>query len=287
MKFTVDRNTTILDFLVQKTGASSNTRVREWLKNGRVQLEGEKVVDAKTIVSPGQEIEFGPATRQAPRTPFTILFEDDYVLVVVKPAGELTVSTDHTEGDNFLKAINEYLRTRSRRRERVLLVHRLDRYVSGIMIFAKSAEVKQALEKGWSDTEKLYYAIVEGAPATSPGTMRSWLAEDKMYKVHSVPKSPNAKYAVTHYRTLKHGAKLSLVEVQLETGRKNQIRVHMADLGCPILGDKKYGAKGDFHGRIALHAYHFAFVHPVTRKRVVTESPMPPDMAALANRMRI
>jgi 23S rRNA pseudouridine1911/1915/1917 synthase len=145
------------------------------------------------------------------------------------------------------------------------------------MLFAKTPEIKEALQMNWGKTEKLYAALVEGRPPRGEGTLKSWLLETPALKVHSGPKGPGAKYAVTHYRKLKEYSKHTLLEIRPETGRKNQIRAHLSEMGCPIAGDRKYGAAGNPIRRLALHAVGLSFIHPVSGERIKLESPLPTE----------
>ena len=147
--------------------------------------------------------------------------------------------------------------------------------MSGIVLFAKSQFVMNFFKDHWKETEKRYIALVEGAPEKPEGTIQSWLVEDKSQKVHSTGNSVNAKLAITHYKTIQLLDNYTLLEVKLETGRKNQIRVHLSDAGCPIVGDRKYGASTNYIRRIRLHACYLSFQHPVNCKNIIVESPMP------------
>lgn len=152
------------------------------------------------------------------------------------------------------------------------------------MLFAKTPEIKEALQRNWSHTEKLYYALVEGHPHRKEGTIKSWLKETSIHKVYSCPKGPRTKYAVTHYRQLEEYPRHALLEIRSETGRKNQIRAHLSEMGCPIVGDKKYGATGNPIRRLALHAVALSFTHPVSGKRIRVESPIPKILLKLGKR---
>jgi 23S rRNA-/tRNA-specific pseudouridylate synthase len=181
--------------------------------------------------------------------------------VVDKPAGKPTSSTDGSI--SIQDIVSEYLGRQSKGRIRAFVVHRLDKEVSGVLIFAKSHDVMEVIKENWKETEKHYYALVEGIPGKAEGTIKSWLIEDKSQKVRSTSETANAKFAVTSYRTLKRMDKYGLLDIKTDTGRKNQIRVHLSDIGCPIVGDRKYGASGDYKRRIRLHAYSLSFPHPV------------------------
>jgi 23S rRNA pseudouridine1911/1915/1917 synthase len=272
MKISVKEKTTLFDFLLDKLSPASKTRVRKLIKKRAITLNGEVTTLLDQDLVPGQIIE---VKRPAPSPPFPVLYEDPYMIALEKPFGLLSISTGKEETATFYRAVNQYVQSRSNRRERIFIVHRLDREASGIMLFAKTPEVKEALQKNWKETEKFYCALVEGHPPEREGTIRSWLKESPDLRVRSRPEGPEAKYAVTHYRQLKEYPRHTLLSIRLETGRKNQIRVHLSEMGCPVVGDKKYGASGDPIGRLALHACSLSFTHPVTRQRMRLESPVP------------
>jgi 23S rRNA pseudouridine1911/1915/1917 synthase len=138
-----------------------------------------------------------------------------------------------------------------------------------------------SIKDKWDETEKHYFALVEGIPEKQEGTVRSWLIEDDAMKMRSVPEKPGAKYAITHYKTIRHLVNNALLDVKTETGRKNQIRAHLSDIGCPIVGDRKYGASTDFIRRVRLHACSISFPHPVTGEIITVESPMPTGFLSL------
>jgi RluA family pseudouridine synthase len=205
-----------------------------------------------------------------------ILYEDRDILVVDKPAGLLTVGA----GPNKLKTaayiLTEYLRKgRLKSRNRVFVVHRLDQWTSGVLIFAKSEEVRLQLKAQWKDTEKTYLAVVHGHLAPKEGIIASYLAENKAYVVYSTNDVTKGKLAQTAYKVLKETKRFSLLEINLLTGRKNQIRVHMADKGHPIVGDRKYGKANDGYGRLALHSKSISFKHPTSSEQMSFESRVP------------
>lgn len=264
-----------MDLLVEKLKLASITKARNLVKQGSVYVDGERVERGEYVVQEGQTIEIKGAEKKerVHKAPFELLYEDDAIVVAVKPAGILSVNRDNEQSLTFHKKVNLYVRERSRNKERVFLVHRLDREVSGVMIFAKSLAIQAKLEERWRENDKRYYALVEGHLPQKEGKAESWLCENAQLKVYSTTQNANAKLAVSHYQVLKEWPRHSLVEVRLDTGRKHQIRVHMSDLGCPIVGDKKYGAKSDPLGRIMLHAFRLAFHHPLSGVFMTFESP--------------
>jgi 23S rRNA pseudouridine1911/1915/1917 synthase len=269
MKIVVEEPCVLMDLLLEKIQTHSKTKIRNLIKYGNVTIDDVAAQRVDLDMQTGQVVEIHHPKRTPDRAlPFHILFEDQYLLVVEKPIGVLSMSKYEDKSDTFLYAVNQSLRHRPPNQRRAYLVHRLDREASGIMVFAFSPEIKRTMQDNWDKTEKLYYALVEGRPPQKEGVIQSWLREDRIFKVYSCPEGPDAKYAVTHYRAIEEYSKFTLLEVRLETGRKNQIRVHLSEMGCPIVGDKKYGAKGNPIQRLGLHAFSFAFDHPVTGERM-------------------
>ena len=288
MKITAGESGSILDVLKKAMGTDSSTRIRKYIRHGRVLCNGRLVIRPDMDVNSGDVLEVtrDPAAgAHRVELPVPILYEDHDLIAVEKPAGMLTAGAGSEKKPSLYHLVNFYVRQNAFHRAGVFVVHRLDREVSGIVIFAKSREIQMRIKQSWPTTEKRYYALVEGRPPKSEGTVESWLAEDGQQKVRSVPKSTSgARNAVTHYRTLKVIADHTLLEILLETGRKNQIRVHMADIGCPIVGDRRYGASGRFVRRIRLHGFLFEFNHPVTGKRIRINSQMPAGFLKLGQK---
>jgi 23S rRNA pseudouridine1911/1915/1917 synthase len=205
-----------------------------------------------------------------------LLYEDEHLLVIEKSAGLLAVATAKEIGETAFSILKDYVR-KSHHRAELYIVHRLDRDTSGIMMFAKSKEIQQKLQDNWENavTKRIYYAVVEGHVKNAVGEIVSNLKENKSLMVYSSKTPGDGQKAVTRYRVLKSNARYSLLEVSLQTGRKNQIRVHLQDIGHSIAGDKKYGAKTNPLGRLGLHAGILEFFHPATGKRMHFETPVP------------
>lgn len=215
-----------------------------------------------------------------------LLYEDKDILVVDKPAGLLTVATEREKSRTAHALLTEYIRTGcGRSRKRLFVVHRLDRDTSGVLVFAKSEEAKFRLQARWKQTEKKYLAVVHGKCGKRSGIITSYLAEDKAYNVFSTSDGSRGKLSKTAYTVLKVTKNFSLLEATLLTGRKNQIRVHLAGIGHPIVGDTKYGKPDDEQPRMALHAKSISFTHPFTGRRLTFESEAPPFFTALVGRM--
>jgi RluA family pseudouridine synthase len=205
-----------------------------------------------------------------------ILYEDRDIMVVDKPAGLLTMGTTTNKTRTAYYALTDYLRRGNPRSpERIFIVHRLDQLTSGVLVFAKSEEAKFRLQTQWKDTQKKYVAVVHGQIVPKSGTITSYLAENKAYVVYSTTDATKGKLAHTAYKVLKENRHFSLLEIELLTGRKNQIRVHMADKGHPVAGDRKYGNAKDGCKRLALHARSISFKHPASGEEATFEAKVP------------
>ena len=205
-----------------------------------------------------------------------ILYEDKDILVINKPAGLLTVRTATTKLKTAHYILTDYVRKGSlKSRKRVYTVHRLDQWTSGVLIFAKNEDTKTRLQDNWKQTQKTYVAIVHGQLKPKQGIITSYLFETKNYFIRSTNDKTKGKLAKTAYKVLKEAGQFSLVELDLLTGRKNQIRVHLADKGNPIVGDRKYGKAKDAYKRLALHAKSISFTHPTTSKLMTFETKLP------------
>ena len=218
----------------------------------------------------------------------SILYEDKDILVVDKPAGLLTVATKREKSRTAHSILTDYIRTGcGRSRKSLFVVHRLDRDTSGTLIFAKSEEAKFRLQDQWKQTRKIYLAIVHGRCEKSSGTITTYLAEDKAYNVYSTSDSTKGKLSHTAYNVLRMTKGFSLLEISLLTGRKNQIRVHLAGIGHPIVGDVKYGKTDEPSPRMALHARSISFKHPFSGKQLSFESRIPDFFMMLVGRINI
>lgn len=284
MKITVNKPTTLIEFLAEQYPDSSRTRIKKLLRHGNIRCNNKCVTLHSHKLSAGDVVEINTYGGIAAKAglPFPVLFEDQHVIAVEKPVGIATFSADGSASVQWIVA--QALKEHSRGKIHAFAVHRLDKEVSGVLLFAKSKMAMDHIKEKWKEAEKRYYALVEGKPESPDGTIESWLVEDHAQKVHSTRESSKAKFSVTHYRIIKQVNQYTLLDVKLQTGRKNQIRVHLSDIGCPIAGDRKYGAAADFVRRIRLHAYYLSFPHPVTGERISIESPMPEGFLSIKNR---
>lgn len=284
MKITIRTESALIEFLQQQYPDSPLTRIRKLLKSGKIRINGRQITLHSFRLNPGDVFEV-ISRQERPSSeimPFPVLYEDEDVIVIDKPAG---IPTSGTGGErNVMTVINSALEEAKGPRQRVFVVHRLDKEVSGVLLFARSRETMEVIKERWKETTKHYFAFVEGKPEKEEGTVESWLIEDKSQKVHSTFEREGAKFSVTRYRVIKYLKGNALLDVTTMTGRKNQIRVHMSDLGCPIIGDRKYGASDSFRRRVRLHACSLSFPHPVTGEEISVNSPMPKGFLFLNDR---
>lgn len=274
----------LLPFLLEMMSKSSRNSVKSILTRGQVTVDGRGVTQHNHPLRPGQRVEIlknQAAMKEETLVGVTILHEDDDILVINKEAGLLSVASKNPEDMTAYRQLMDYVKE-SNSRNRVYIVHRLDRDTSGVMLFAKNEEVKNGLQAAWNEVvkERTYTALVEGVVRRKKGTVSSWLKESKTFKMYSNPTDNGGQHAITHYKTIQSNNNYTLLEVQLETGRKNQIRVHMEDIGHPIVGDKKYGSSVNPIKRIGLHATALAILHPRTGELVRFTADVPSSLVA-------
>ena len=275
----VNEPTDLMTFLLAKMGGMKRNSIKALLSHRQVLVNDQIVTlynyelkrnDTVTVSSERGNTELL-------NNKVKIIFEDSYLIVVEKKEGILTVKTDNGNETTVFSILKNHVQ-KSSKYHKIYTVHRLDRETSGVLVFAKSNEVKNALQDTWHTDVKrrVYVAVVEGEMEKKEETIKSWLTEnEKSLKIHSSPVDNGGQEAVTHYRVIKSNKEYSLLEIELETGRKNQIRVHLQSVNHPIAGDKKYDAKTNPLGRVALHARILEFIHPVTGKIVRFETPVP------------
>jgi 23S rRNA pseudouridine1911/1915/1917 synthase len=265
-------------FLAESMPAKSRTTLKSILRNRLVSVNGTVQSHVNFQVKSGDNVVIGKKTQEAIKIPIQldIVFEDNFLIVVNKPEGVLTMSTDKEKSKTMYAYLSSYVKQKNPD-AKIFIVHRLDRETSGLLIFAKSMDVKTLLQNNWNSETKhrKYVALVEGLVPANSGTIQSYLRESKALKVHSSKNVTYGKEAITHYTVIGTKKNSTLLEVILETGRKNQIRVHMEELGHPIVGDTKYGAKTNAIGRLGLHAIELSFKHPITAKLLSFKTALP------------
>lgn len=277
LTFKVTEAMQLLPFIMVKMHGISRNRAKALITNRVVLVDNKITTYPLTELQPGQEVQIDRTKHKMSfhSKDLDIVYEDAYLLVVDKRPGLLSMS-NNTRQETAQSVLNRYLE-KGGGRCTAHLVHRLDRDTSGLMLYAKDVQTQQSFIHDWRElvTDRRYVALVSGEVKQREGDVRSWLTEDKRFVTHSSPVDNGGKYAHTHYRLLHSANGYSLVELELETGRKNQIRVHMAEIGHPIVGDRKYGSDDDSIRRLGLHAYMLCFRHPVTGKMLSFETPIP------------
>ena len=279
LRWTVEETDTLLPFLLAHVTGKSRNNIKSILARGQVRVNGKVVRQFDSALASGMVVEAVLwAEPPRPELPFPVLFEDEDIIVIDKPAGLLTIANDKEKVRTAYHILTDYMAERTKG-GRVFVVHRLDRDTSGVVLFAKNEEAKRAFQSDWDKrvVRRGYRALVEGTPEPAEGRVKSFLRETPTHLMYSGAPGRDAKEAITHYRTLFAGGGYALMDIDLKTGRKNQIRVHMSDLGHPIAGDKQYKAKTNPLGRLCLHANELRLIDPRTgeERSFVSREPAP------------
>ncbi len=280
-KLSVQEPAGLFVFLQAELPDWSRKTLKQRLQAGCVSVNGTAIVQHDYALEAGDRVEVSAAPLRAGPSPsmLEVLFADRDLIAINKPAGLLSVGTAREPRQHALSMLRKQMSHRSRE-VRLWPVHRIDRDTSGVLLFATSREMREAVMAEWGAAEKIYWAVVRGRPVPPQGTIDQPLRLNPVDFHVRVGPHPEAKRALTHYATERTSGNRSLVRIRLETGRQHQIRAHMAWLGCPVVGDPRYGTAG---GRMGLHALRLKIVHPVTRKELTVEAPVPADFRALLN----
>lgn len=274
----VNEREELMKFLIAQLPHKNRNNIKTLLKKRQVLVDGKAISQFNYLLKPGQKIvlDQAPTSMTTQMRGITVVYEDKDLIVVNKNAGLLTMATDKEKRATVYSILSNYVKDNNKD-SKIFIVHRLDRETSGLMLFAKNEEMQELLQESWKETveERSYLAVIDGKLDPAEGSYRSYLFESKVFKVHSTNDPEKGREAITHYSTLKSNDSYSLLKVNLETGRKNQIRVHLQELKHPVVGDKKYGSTSNPIGRLGLHAWVLAFTHPVTGKKVRFETSIP------------
>ena len=279
-EWVVNEQTELLKYLYEVLSSRSRNSVKGILNRGQVLVNGKVSTQFNDLLNPGDRVQIHTrvATDEVKMTGVTILHEDNDLIVIEKEPGLLSIASEDEKHLTAYRQLTDYVRSVNPK-NRIFVVHRLDRDTSGVMVFAKNKEAQQTLQNSWQESvpERAYIALVEGA-VKKDGTVTSWLTENKTFMVYSSPRPNDGKKAITHYKVLQSNRNFSLLQVNLDTGRKNQIRVHMLDIGHPVVGDKKYGSRNNAIGRLGLHANTIELKHPTTGESMRFESKVPASL---------
>jgi len=276
--FVVKEQEELMKFLIAQLPHKNRNNIKTLLKKRQVLVDGKAISQFNYLLKPGQKVALdqAPAPQATQMRGINVVHEDKDLIVVNKNAGLLTMATDKEKRATVYSILSNYVKDKNKD-NKIFIVHRLDRETSGLMLFAKNEEMQELLQESWKETveERSYLAVIDGKLDPPEGSYRSYLFESKVFKVHSTNDPEKGREAITHYSTLKSNDNYSLLKVNLETGRKNQIRVHLQELKHPIVGDKKYGSTSNPIGRLGLHAWVLAFKHPLTGKKMRFETSVP------------
>ncbi len=275
--YEVKEDDTLLNFLLNNV-KESRSKIKATLQGKGIKVDGKTVTQFDYPLQKGTCVDVSKSKRNNDKLKsryVKIVYEDQYLVVIEKNIGILSMAAGH-KSLNVKAVLDDYFK-KTRQRCTAHVVHRLDRDTSGLMIYAKDMETEQILEHNWHDIvfDRRYVAVLSGEMEEDEGTIENWLKDNKAYVTYSSPVDNGGKYAITHFRTLDRTTDHSLVEFKLETGRKNQIRVHSADMGHPVCGDVKYGNGDDPVHRLCLHAYMLCFYHPITRQPMEFQTMIP------------
>ena len=281
--YVVHHETELLSFLREKMPNQSQHNIRHMIANHQVAGGGAPVSLFKYALYPEDEVTvtWNPI-RKRERKDLPIIYEDEDIIAINKPSGLLSVASEREKGKTAYRLVSDYI-TQKDKNARIFVVHRLDEDTSGVLIFAKSFATKEALQLHWQEivTKRGYYAIVEGEDIPEAGRLRDYLTIDDTYTVHVTRDKKKGKLAITNYRKIACKDGLSLLDVAIETGRKNQIRAQLGHIGYYVIGDDRYGEPIDPLGRLGLHAYELSFTNPLTKKEYDLKSEMPESFKRL------
>ncbi|MBQ0056440.1 MAG: RluA family pseudouridine synthase [Bacteroidales bacterium] len=276
--FNPSAESTLLSYLFEVLAPRSRSEIKSYLVHSQVMVNDTPTTQFDTPLMPGDSVtvNFSRPYVSLDNRMCRMIWEDDDIIVVEKQSGLLTVPAGRQREKTAQQIVDDYVYAQDGR-SHAYVCHRLDQFTSGILIFAKNSSVQQRLRDAWNTyvVERMYMAVCEGMPKDPEGEVKSYLVENSAMKVYSTNDPSKGKLSVTRYKVVRTNGNFSLIDIQILTGRKNQIRVHMSDLGCPVTGDKKYGAKYNPCGRLMLHNYALQFIHPVTRQNLRFELPLP------------
>lgn len=273
----------LLVFLFKILKGQTRTKIKRLLQSKSVAVNQKVCTQFNRALAPGDVVQINKQKESHDlfKSEIKIVYEDEHIIVVDKPSGLLTVSNDKVRKNTAFYKVFEYVKQTSKHKQgRIFVVHRLDQDTSGLIVLAKNFRTKEILQKNWARAEKKYYAVVYGTPKQPSGEIKSYLKENKFLNVYSTKEKEDAKLAITQYRVIRSTEQYSLLDVHIKTGRKHQIRVHLSELGHPVVGDERY-ARDKTKAPLALHAYYLSIPHPQTKKKVEFETELPERLAEL------
>lgn len=283
-EYVVNHSTTLLEFLLASIKGQGRNAIKGLLSHHLVSVNGAMVsqFDFPLHKEDVVIITSRPIANAHKKNDLDIIYEDEELIVINKPSGLLTIASDKEKGKTAYRKISDYLLSKDKK-IRPFVVHRIDEDTSGILMMVKTHDLKELFQNNWNDLvlDRGYYAVVEGILNKKEGTIKSYLKENKLNLMYSSNDKVHGKLSITHYKVLKENDEYSLLDVHIDSGRKNQIRVHMGDIKHNIIGDDKYGHPKNPIGRLGLHAYRLTIKHPITGKTLKFETKMPSEFLKL------
>ncbi|MBQ4208823.1 RluA family pseudouridine synthase [bacterium] len=280
-KIVVNSDWKLLDFLFSRISNFPKCKIKSMLRHKQILVNGFPITQFDYSLNKGDEVlaikkSYKEDNFSDKKLPFDILYEDEDFIVVNKPSSLLSVSSDKETKKTVYYFLNQYVSNKNRKK-RIYIVHRLDEGASGVLFFVKNFSLKNAFQKNWNNLVKKrnYYVVVDGKMAKKEDLLVNFLKKNKLNLVYVTDDKFNGKKAITHYKVIKENKKFSLLDVSIKTGRQNQIRVQLGNIGHYVLGDNKYGKPKNPIHRLALHAYLLEFIHPFTKKKFCFKSPIP------------
>ena len=282
-EFPVTQECELLEFLFLTLKDQSRNSVKSLLSNHQVSVDGAPISQFNFKLYPGDVVIISKtAIRKKTRSNLPIIYENDEMIVINKPSGLLSIASDKEKGSTAYRMLTDYVQQKDKH-NRIFVVHRLDEDTSGVLMVAKNVKLQQALQDNWNDlvSKRGYYAIVEGKMENKKGTIKSYLKKNAQNMMYSSKKAGDGQLAITHYQVIAESSEYSLLDVHIDSGRKNQIRVHLGDLGHHVIGDDKYGNPANPIKRLGLHAYELELKHPFTGKVLKFTAPIPKEFKIL------
>lgn len=282
-ELTVTHETELLDFLFETHPGQSKNSIKSLLSNRHVTIDGSPVTQFNLKLYKGDTlIIYKQPVRKVTRSRLPIIYEDENIIVINKPSGLLSIASDNEKSSTAYRMLSDYVQQKDKH-NRVFVVHRLDEDTSGVLMIAKNKKTQELYQDSWNDlvSKRGYYAIVDGVLKNKQGTITSYLKKNAQNMMYSSKKKGDGQYSITHYKVIKENDKYSLLDVNIDSGRKNQIRVHLGDIGHHVIGDDKYGNPSNPIKRLGLHAYELDVKDPYTGKIFKFKAPMPKEFETL------
>lgn len=288
-EYPVNKNCELLEFLFETLKGQSRNSVKSILTNHRVSVDGAPISQYNFKLSKGDVVIISKTPiHKKTRSNLPIIFENEEIIVINKPSGLLSIASDKEKGSTAYRMLTDYVQQKDKH-NRIYVVHRLDEDTSGVLMVAKNEKLRDALQDKWNDlvSSRGYYAIVDGKLDKKSGTLTSYLKKNAQNMMYSSKKAGDGQYAVTHYKVIAESDAYSFLDVHIDSGRKNQIRVHLGDIGHNVIGDDKYGNPTNPIKRLGLHAYELVLTHPFTNKVMKFKAPIPKEFETLFPNVKV